>query len=132
MSEEQESMVPETSSVESGTELTSETRNWAMACHLSAFAGIVIPFGSVIGPLIVWLMKREESEFINYHGKEALNFQITVGLALLVCAALALILVGFLLMFIVGIGALVLVIIAGIKASEGQHYKYPIALRLIN
>ena len=131
MTEEQESLVPETGSVEPGNELTSEVRNWGMACHLSALIGIIIPFGSVIGPLVVWLMKREESEFIDFHGKEALNFQITVGIALLACVVLSLILIGFLLMFVVGISALVLTIIAAIKASEGKHHKYPIALRLV-
>lgn len=132
MTEEQESLVPETGSVEPGNELTSEVRNWGMACHLSALIGFLIPLGSVIAPLVVWMLKRDESEFINFHGKEALNFQITVLIAFLVSALLALVLIGFLLMAVVGIGALVLTIIAAIKTSEGQHYKYPFALRLIS
>jgi len=132
MSNEHESYSPPSAeSSGTGQELSSEVRNWAMACHLAALAGFVIPFGSIVGPLIVWLLKREEDEFINVNGKEALNFQITVAIAFLVCALLALVLIGFLLMAVVGIGALVLTIIAAVKASNGEDHKYPFALRLI-
>ena len=103
-----------------------------MICHLSALAGFVIPFGNVIGPLVVWLIKKDTMPLVDQHGKEALNFQITVAIAALVCVVLMLIIIGVFLLFIVGIGALVMTIIAAVKVSNGElDYKYPFALRLI-
>jgi uncharacterized Tic20 family protein len=109
-----------------------DEQNWAMICHLSALAGFVIPFGNIIGPLVAWQMKKDTMPLADLHGKESLNFQITVTLAVLVCLPLMLILIGIPLLFIVGIGSLVLTIMAGIKVSNGElGYKYPFALRLI-
>ena len=62
-----------------------DDRTWAMLCHLSALAGFVVPFGSIIGPLIVWLIKKDEMPIVDEHGKKALNFQITMAIAYLVC-----------------------------------------------
>ncbi|OLF51129.1 DUF4870 domain-containing protein [Pseudomonas chlororaphis] len=108
-----------------------EVRQWAMFCHLSALLGIWIPFGTLIGPLVLWQVKRETDPFIDAQGKEALNFQITVALASLVCFLLMVVLVGFLLFGVLAIGALVLTIIAGVKANEGVAYRYPFTWRLI-
>ncbi len=108
-----------------------EARNWAMGCHLAALAGFVIPFGSIIGPLIVWLIKKDESSFVDSQGKEALNFQITMLIAFLVCIVLAFILIGFLLMAVVVIFNLIMIILAAIKTSEGEDFRYPVSLRLI-
>ena len=108
-----------------------KVRQWAMFCHLSALLGIWIPFGNLIGPLILWQMKREKDPFIDAQGKEALNFQITVAIASLICFLLMLLLIGFVLIVILGIGALVLTIIAGVKANEGYPYRYPFTWRLI-
>ena len=108
-----------------------EVRQWAMFCHLSALLGIWIPFGNLIGPLILWQMKRESDPFIDAQGKEALNFQITVAIASLICFLLMLLLIGFVLIVRLGIGALVLTIIAGVKANEGYPYRYPFTWRLI-
>ena len=109
-----------------------EAQNWAMYCHLSALAGFVILFGSVVGPLVVWMMKKDTMPLVDQHGKEALNFQITVLIALIISGASMLVLIGFLLLPVVGIGALVMTIIAVVKVSNGQlDYKYPFAIRLI-
>lgn len=109
-----------------------DEQNWAMICHLAALAGFVIPFGNIIGPLVVWLMKKDTMPLVERHGKEALNFQITVAIAVLICLPLMLILIGIPLLFLVGIGALVFTIMAGIKVANGQlDYTYPFALRLI-
>lgn len=110
---------------------TSEERNWAMFCHLATMSGFIVPFFSIIGPLIVWLIKRDEMEYVNYHGKEALNFQITIALAMIVSAILTVVLIGFLLLFAVGVFWFVMSIIAGVKASSGEHFEYPLCLRLI-
>ncbi len=109
-----------------------EEQNWAMYSHLAALLGFVIPAGNVVGPLVVWIMKKDTMPLVAEHGKEAVNFQITVLIALIVSAASTLVLIGFLLLPIVGIGALVMTIMAVVKVSGGQlDYKYPFALRLI-
>lgn len=111
--------------------LTQDDRTWGMVAHLSALAGFLIPFGSVLGPLIVWLMKKDESEFVADQGKEALNFQITVALAGIVCLMLMFILIGILLLPALVIAAAIFSIIAAIDANKGNRYRYPITLRLI-
>ena len=120
------------SDVSNAPQVSKDEQNWAMACHLSALAGFLIPFGNIAGPLIVWLIKRAEMPLVDTHGKEALNFQITVSIAVAVCVALMFVLVGFVLIFIVGLGALVLTIMAAVKVSNGElDYRYPFALRLL-
>jgi len=111
-------------------ETNQDAKTWGMLAHLSALCGFVgIP--SFVGPLVVWLMKKNEHPFVDEQGKEALNFQITIVIALLICIPLCFICIGFILLAIVGIGALVLAIIAAVKASRGEHYHYPWCLRLI-
>ena len=107
-------------------------RTWGMLAHLAAFAGLLVPlFGNVLGPLLVWLTKREQSAFVAAHAKEALNFNITVVLAAIVCGFLALIFIGFLLGTALFIAWLVMTLIAAIKASDGATYHYPVSLRLV-
>ncbi|WLH35555.1 DUF4870 domain-containing protein [Pseudomonas sp. FP2196] len=108
-----------------------QVRQWAMFCHLSALLGIWIPFGTLIGPLILWQMKREMDPFIDAQGKEALNFQITVAIASAISILLMLIIVGFFLYGLVAIGSIVLAVIGGVKANEGFPYRYPFTWRLI-
>ncbi|PHN22987.1 DUF4870 domain-containing protein [Pseudomonas sp. ICMP 561] len=110
---------------------SSEARQWAMFCHFAAFLGMIFPFGNLLGPLILWQLKKDSDPFIDAHGKEALNFQITVSLAIVACFFLMLLVIGFALIGLVGVGALVLTIIAGIKANEGVAYRYPFTWRLI-
>ena len=108
-----------------------EARQGAMLCHLAAFLGFVFPFGSVVGPLILWQMKKEKDAFIDDQGKEALNFQITVAIAWLVCMVLGFVVIGFLLMLVLVVAALVLTIIGGVKANNGTAYRYPWTWRLV-
>jgi len=111
---------------------TQDERTWGMLAHVSAFAGFLIPsLGCVLGPLIVWLIKRDQSEFVADQGKEALNFNISVLLAGIVSGILVLAFIGILLLVALGIFWLAMTIIAGIKASEGVRYRYPFTLRLI-
>ena len=111
---------------------SAEERQWAMFAHLSALAGLVIPFGSIIGPLVIWPIKKDTMPFVNDQGKEALNFNITVAIAAIVCWILFFVLIGMLLLPVLVILWLVFVIIATIKANEGTTYRYPFALRLVN
>ena len=108
-----------------------DARTWSMLAHLSALSGFIIPFGNILGPLIIWQMKKD-MPMVEQHGKEALNFQITVTIAMIICIILSFVLIGLLLMPIVGIAWLVLTIIAAIKANEGSEYQYPMTLRLVS
>jgi uncharacterized protein len=110
---------------------TAEERNWGTLAHLAAFAGLLVPFGSVLGPLLIWRTRRERSAFVADQAKEALNFNISVLLAAALCIVLALVFVGILLGLALFIYWLVMTIIASIKSGEGIAYRYPFALRLV-
>ncbi|WP_375057707.1 DUF4870 domain-containing protein [Zobellella sp. DQSA1] len=109
-----------------------DEKNWAMFCHLSVFAGLLVPLGNIVVPLVLWLLKRRESAYVDFHGKEVLNFQITLLLALVVCWVLTFVIIGFVLMVVLGLVALVLTLIGVVRASRGEYYRYPFALRLVN
>ena len=103
-----------------------------MLCHATALAGFFVPWaGHILGPLIVWLAKRNDSPEINEHGKESLNFQISMLIYNVIAAVLCLVLIGFIILPILHIFNLVLVIVASIQASEGKFYRYPITIRLV-
>ena len=104
-------------------------RQWAMGCHLIAL--VPFPSANLLGPLILWLIKREDGAFIDDQGKESLNFQISLFIYTLVCMALAVIRIGILLLFPLALFGLVCVIIAAIKSSEGVAFRYPMCIRFI-
>lgn len=113
-------------------EITQEEKTWGMLAHLSSFAGFVIPLGNVVGPLVVWLVKKDTMPFVDDQGKEALNFNITVVIAGLISFVLMAILIGFVLLAVVVVGWMVFTIMATIEANKGVAYRYPYTLRLIN
>lgn len=113
------------------TTTSNDERNWAMFCHLGALAGVIIPLGNLLVPLVLWLMKKQEMPLVAEQGKESLNFQITIVIGFAISIVLTFVLIGFLLIFILGILDIVFVIVAAVKVSEGMNYKYPFALRLI-
>ena len=109
-----------------------DERMWAMFCHLAALCGHVIPFGNIIGPLVIWLIKRDEYPLVADQGKESLNFQITVMIFAL--GSIPLIFacgIGIATLIATGIFSLIFIIVATVKANEGVKYRYPIAIRLI-
>lgn len=106
-------------------------RNWAMLCHLSALAILVIPFGNIIGPLIIWLIKKDEYPFVDEQGKESLNFQISMTVYMLVSFLLIFVIIGILLLIGLAIAGIVLIIIAAVKANAGEHYEYPFTIKFI-
>ena len=111
---------------------SSNVRTWTVLCHASALAGFFVPWaGHILGPLIVWLAKRGDSAEIDEHGKESLNFQISMLIYNLIAGVLCLVLIGFVILGILHIMNLVLVIVASIQAGEGKLYRYPITIRLI-
>ena len=117
----------------------SKARMWNMWCHLSALSALVgVPFGNIIGPLIIWQIKKNEFPSVDLHGKASLNFQITVtivGIALAVAAViLSFFCIGYALfpvVGLVGLAGIVCAIIAGIKANNGEEFKYPWSLELV-
>ena len=104
---------------------------WGMLCHLIAFAGFVIPFGNIIGPLVIWLIKKDQYEFVDDQGKESLNFQISMTIYFIISAILTVILIGIVLLIALAIFDIVVLIIATIKANGGEKYRYPLTIRLI-
>lgn len=109
-----------------------QARRWAMLCHYASFCWFFAPLiGNVLGPLIVWQLKKDMDPFVDQQGKEALNFQITYSIAMMVCGVLAWVFIGFSLMALVSLVALVLVVIAGIRANAGEAYCYPLCIRLV-
>jgi len=106
-------------------------RNWGMACHLAALSGYIIPLGWVLGPLIVWLLKRDEYPFVHYNGKEAINFQISMLIYAVISAVLVLLLIGIVLLLIIVILHIVCTIVAAIKASNGEYFRYPLTIRFV-
>ena len=105
---------------------TGNDKIWAILSHLSALFGV-----GIILPLVVYLAMRDESDYVALNSKEALNFHISIYIYALCCIPLALILIGIPLLFIIAISALVLAILAAIRASEGRCYRYPFTLRLV-
>ncbi|MEM1056226.1 MAG: DUF4870 domain-containing protein [Bacteroidota bacterium] len=105
---------------------SSDERTLALLGHLLPLIG----FG-FLAPLVIYLVKRNDSGFVADQAKEALNFQITLFLAFLACIPLMIVLIGFVLLPVIGLSAVVLGIIAAIKANDGEWYQYPFTLRLI-
>lgn len=109
-----------------------DERTWEMFCHLSALLGLfTVNLGSILGPLIVWLIKKDEMPGVDRHGKESLNFQISMFIYMAVSAILIIVAVGLVLVPILAIVNIVCVIIATIKANNGEFYQYPITIRFL-
>ncbi len=113
--------------------ITETHKKWAMACHLAGLIGMIFlpSIGNIIAPLVVWIMKKEESAFIDDQGKEALNFQISMTIYLWVSGLLCFLFIGFLILPVLGIFALIVSIIAIIKSVDGEEYRYPLTIRFI-
>ncbi len=109
-----------------------DARRWAAICHLGGFAAYTaIPFAGVLAPLIIWLIKKDESAYIDDQGKEAINFQITMGILFFIATLLLFVVIGCFIIPVLAIAHIILMIMAALAASEGKTYRYPFALRLI-
>jgi len=122
--------------------ISADQRQWAMFAHLSAIAGAVLTsgiggWGTFLGPLIIWLVKKDTMPFVDDQAKEALNFNITVAIVFFALWVLVFVTLGIGLLiaipawFIIGIAWLVFTIIAAIKANDGVAYRYPFTMRLV-
>lgn len=106
-------------------------RTWGAAAHAASLTGLLLPFGNILGPLLVWILKRDAAEFIDDQGKEALNFQITLLLYFAVAGMLFFLLFGAFLLYLLLFYWIGMVLIAAAKSSRGERYRYPFTLRLI-
>lgn len=106
---------------------TEDERTWGLLAHLSGLIAGLIALPP-LGPLVVWLMKKDQSPFVADQAKEALNFQITLIIAILVCFVTC---IGAILVPIVAVGGLVFAIIGGMEANKGVYYRYPYTIRLV-
>ena len=122
--------------------IPADQRQWAMFAHLSAIAGAIVTsgvggWGTFLGPLIIWLVKKETMPFVDDQAKEALNYNITVAIVFLALWVLVILTIGIGLIvavpawIVIGIAWLVFTIIGAIKANDGIAYRYPFSLRLI-
>ncbi|MCB1626024.1 MAG: DUF4870 domain-containing protein [Pseudomonadales bacterium] len=117
-------------------EVSKDDRNMGLFAHLAALAGFVIPMaGNIIGPLVIWLTQKDKSAFVADQGAEAINFNITVSIVAVVLWAISMTIIGLIVTIpafaVLGIAWLVLTIIAGVKASNGERYRYPFTWRLV-
>jgi uncharacterized Tic20 family protein len=126
-----------------------EEKNTAMFTHLASFGSLIFPFGNIIGPLIVWSLKKDKSDFVDTHGKESINFEITYSIVVFIALAITVYfavasgikddplgivmsVVGFIFPIIgYWFFALIAVIVGAVKASKGEYYKYPLRIRFI-
>jgi len=113
--------------------MSSEVKNWCVLCHASALAGLFFHFfGHLLGPLVVWLIKRADSPEIDAAGKESLNFQISMLIYDIIAFILCFVLIGIPILIALWILNTVFVIIASVKTSQGEFYRYPLTIRLIS
>jgi len=112
-------------------ELSESERNWAMLCHLAAFAGYFFPFGGILGPLICWLSKKDESQWVNFNGEQALNFQLSILLYMVLAVPLCFIIVGIPILIFLGFLEVICIVIASVKASKGEEFRYPLNIPFI-
>jgi uncharacterized Tic20 family protein len=107
-------------------------RKWGMALHLSALIGLLLPLGLVLGPLIVWMLKKNDGEYFDRQGKNAVNFQLTILIAAFVFAVLGTMIKPlFTLAFVAGIAGILFAVIAGFNVNSNGDYKYPFSFRFI-
>ncbi|HXQ63667.1 MAG TPA: DUF4870 domain-containing protein [Steroidobacteraceae bacterium] len=108
-----------------------EERQWAMLCHMSAMLMYVTVIGGFIAPLVIWLLKRDELPLVADQGRETLNFQITILLALIGAGILMIIVIGFPIFAGLLLFHFIVTIIAAVKSSDGVRYRYPFCWRVI-
>lgn len=108
-----------------------EEKQWALICHLSGLSGYLIPFGNIIIPIIIWSMKKQDMPMVDEHGKEVINFQISITIWILLSGLLIILLVGIPMLIVLVLLQVILVIVGALKADNGELYKYPLTVRFI-
>lgn len=108
-----------------GGTASKDERNLALLTHILGF------FTSFLGPLIIWLLKKDASKFLDHHGKQALNFQITMAIGYIIGSATTVIVIGCVILPVVFVVNIVFCIMAAMAASKGEWYRYPIAIPIL-
>jgi uncharacterized Tic20 family protein len=113
--------------------LDQNARSGAMFCHLAGFAPYVVafPLASIIGPLVVWSMKKDEHGYIDEQGREAVNFHLSALIIEIICIALCFVIIGFPLLIAFELFKLIIMIVAIMRASSGEHHRYPLTIRFV-
>jgi len=114
------------------SEVDDEERTWGILAHAGGFAGLAVPFGNVIAPLVVWLVKRDESRFVDENGIRALNFQLTWSVILLVTALSVLVGVGLVLFPLAMLAWLILTVVGTVRAADDEVYDYPLTIGFVD
>ena len=114
------------------SEVDDEERTWGMLAHAGGFAGLAVPFGNVVAPLVVWLVKRDESRFVDENGIRALNFQLTWSVILLVTALSVLVGVGLVLFPLAMLAWLILTVVGTVRAADDEVYDYPLTIGFVD
>lgn len=132
-----ENIPPEISSASNASSIppplpSKEDQSWAIALHLSGFAGLPLPpLGQILAPLIIWLLKRSQSAYLDYVGKEVLNFQISYTIYTVLATALCYLCIGFIFLPVVFVLWIIFMIIAAVKTSNGEGYAYPLTIKFL-
>lgn len=109
-----------------------DTIMWATFCHLAGLLSLTgIPFAGLLGPLVLWLVKKDESSFIDDQGREAVNFQISMGIYTIVAAFLCIILIGIPILAGLALAEVIFIILACVRSNEGEQYRYPLTIRIL-
>ena len=111
--------------------MSKDEQTMGMLCHLTALSKYLIPFGHIIGPLVIWMLKRQEMPFVESEGKESLNFQISMTIYAIAAAISIFLIIGIVLLPVVLILDFVFIVIASIEAANGKPYRYPLCIRFI-
>lgn len=108
-----------------------QEQKWAMTIHLAAFIGLLLPLGLVLGPLIVWMLKKKDSTFLDAEGKKAVNFQLTILIAIFVVALLSAVIRPLIsIAFMIGFAGLIFALIAGVTIHQGKRFQYPFSVNI--
>lgn len=113
-------------------EVSSDDRTWGILVHATGFVGLVVPFGNIVAPLLIWAIKKEDSRFVDENGTEAINFQITWTILLIVAAISIIFVIGLVLLPILALAWIALVCIAIVRASNDQVYDYPLTIDFLS
>lgn len=108
-----------------------EEKRLASLAHIISLAGFLVPFGNIVGPLVMFLVRKDDQKFLGAHAKESLNFQITWSIYYAIAGILVFVFIGFVILPVLAIIAIVLTIVAAVKAHEGGTYRYPATFRFI-
>lgn len=113
-------------------DVSERERKWGVAAHLAAFLGVIgIPLANILGPFAVWLLMKEDSDWVEAQARESMNFQISMTIYTVVAAFTIIILIGFVLVPVLILANFILVVVASVKASDRESYSYPVNLRLV-